>query len=208
MSRHLEHGFTILTRLGACPPALDWALDRRGQPARRVWNACPRGDWLLWLAAKLEVDRRLVVLAACDCARLALKHLSTVGDARPHIAIETAERWARGEATIEEVRAARNNVANNAFSGVFRAMAFDDVTGAYTRACNPVDAAAIVYATNLHDVAASAVCGTAAAITGYRSEASYHSEAVRTLRVCARRVRKRIPWALIEERAWPKGGVR
>ena len=38
--------------LGACAPALDWL--RSGQyPSLQVgWDACPRGDWLLWVLLK------------------------------------------------------------------------------------------------------------------------------------------------------------
>jgi hypothetical protein len=44
-----------------------------------------------------------VLLASCQCARLALKHVKS-GQMRPLKAIETAEAWAHGEATPEQVR--------------------------------------------------------------------------------------------------------
>ncbi len=101
----MRTGGEILLALDACGDARQWADDLRGIPARKAWEACKRGDWLLWLAAKLNVDRKLVVLAACDCARTALQFVPA-GEERPRIAIETAEAWTRGEATIEQVRAA------------------------------------------------------------------------------------------------------
>jgi hypothetical protein len=39
------------------------------------------------------------VLAACDCARLALVHVPA-GEHRPRLAIEIAERWAGGDASV------------------------------------------------------------------------------------------------------------
>ena len=90
-----------LTRLRACDEAVEWAQNYKTFPA--AWEACKRGDWMLWLAARSGVDRKALVLAACACARPALKYVPK-GEKRPRIAIETAERWARGEATIEDLR--------------------------------------------------------------------------------------------------------
>ena len=69
----------------------------------RAWNTCERGDHLLWVAGRLDVDRRKIVMAACRCARLVL-HLAAGPEAG--VAVLTAERWCRGEATVPEVRAA------------------------------------------------------------------------------------------------------
>jgi len=93
----------LLTRLNACTEAVVWA---ETQPdLATAWNACERGDWMLWLAGRVAVKREDVVLAACACARSALVHVPA-GEDCPRVAIETAERWARGEATLHEVRAA------------------------------------------------------------------------------------------------------
>ena len=71
----------------------------------QAWAECQRADWMLGLAVRAGVDRRLAVRAACACARAVL-HLVTPGEDHPRVAIETAEAWSRGEATIEQVRAA------------------------------------------------------------------------------------------------------
>ena len=89
----------------ACRPALEWLQART---LAEAWEQSERGDWLLWLAAKAGVDRRRLVMAACACARLALVHVPP-GEERPRVAIETAEAWCRGEATIEQVRKASRN---------------------------------------------------------------------------------------------------
>ena len=82
-----------LNDLGACADAVEWAATTKGTPAQ-LWARCRRADWMLWIAARASVDRRLVVLAACDCARTALPHVPP-GEDRPLRAIETAERWAK-----------------------------------------------------------------------------------------------------------------
>ena len=92
----------ILTELGACTEAVKWA--GRKTP-KKAWETCKQSDWLLWIAGKLNIDRKKLVLAACACARTALKYIPA-GEDRPRIAIETAEAWTRGEATIEQVRTA------------------------------------------------------------------------------------------------------
>jgi hypothetical protein len=93
----------------ACAEAVAWAKSYDSFAA--AWADCPRGDWMLWIAAEVAVpnsdEHRAVVLAACACARLTLKHVER-GEKRPLHAIETAERWARQEQgiTLEMVRAA------------------------------------------------------------------------------------------------------
>ena len=72
---------------------------------------------MLWIlgnqAGKPGSDkRRKLVLAACECARLSLKHVKK-GEKRPLQAIETAERWARKEkgVSIQDVRIAADSAA-------------------------------------------------------------------------------------------------
>ena len=93
---------TYLQNKNACYPAKEWLKDR---DLERAWEECKRGDWLLWFAAKVGIDRKVIVRTACACAREALRFVPD-GEIRPKTAIETAERWCNGEATIEQVRTA------------------------------------------------------------------------------------------------------
>src|ERR1700690_3794315 len=106
------HWSNRLKALGACRESVTWAATQKSRKA--AWESCERGDWMLWIAAKLA-DRKLVVLAACAVARTALIHVPASG-LRPLRAIETAEAWVRGEpgVTLEMVRAAANAAAANA----------------------------------------------------------------------------------------------
>jgi len=97
----------LLKSLGACEEARLWA---RRKTLKKVWESCERGDWLLWLCARMIgkpgwPTHQEIVLAACDCAETALQYVKK-GKDRPRIAIETARRWADGKATLQEVRAA------------------------------------------------------------------------------------------------------
>ena len=172
MGDHIES----LRRLGACPEATQWA---ESQPdAETAWRQCPRGDWLLWAAARLDIDRKLLVRAACACARTALPRVPA-GEERPRIAIETAEAWSRGEATIDDVlRAARDACAawNNAAAAAAHAAAY----AAYAAADTASAAADAAYA-----AAAAADDAYAAAADAARSDSLARSADI---------VREILPW--------------
>ena len=76
-----------------CADAMAWLREREQSSPEAAWRECGRGDWMLWLVGR-AASRRKLVLAACECARLALRHVPT-GEERPLLAIETAEAWAR-----------------------------------------------------------------------------------------------------------------
>ena len=108
----------LLHELGACSSAVEWA---HGKTLHVVWNTCNRGDWLLWLVGKMAdkngwPTRKQLVLAACACAEQALKYVPK-GEDRPKKAIQTARAWARGKATIKEVR----NAAYAAYAAAYAA---------------------------------------------------------------------------------------
>ena len=95
-----------LKSLGACQQAIDWSADQ--SDPQTAWERCGRADWLLWLAAwhcqPGDALHRAIVSAICGVARTLLR-LVPEGEDRPRIAIETAEVWAHGEASIEDVLA-------------------------------------------------------------------------------------------------------
>ena len=94
--------------------------------------------------------RETAALAACACARLALVHVPA-GEGRPLAAIETTERWARGEATLDEVRTARGDAyaaeaAAYADADAAAAYAAEAAADAYAAAADAAEAAAYAYA--------------------------------------------------------------
>jgi len=124
----MTHWSDQLTELDACGGAVKWA---REQPSyAQAWRICHRGDWLLWLAARLAVDRKQIVLAACDCAELSLRYVPA-GENRPRIAIETARKWCAGEATLDDVRKAADAAASSSNAAAYAANAAHAAHAAY-----------------------------------------------------------------------------
>jgi hypothetical protein len=68
-----------------------------------AWNACPRGDWMLWIAARLEIDFRTLTLAKSRCARTVIDLMK---DKRSINAVEVSEQYGLGTATKEELHKA------------------------------------------------------------------------------------------------------
>jgi hypothetical protein len=151
---------------GACEESLEWADSQSDQDA---WAKCERGDWMLWILAKLagrdpaSPERRKVTLAACACARLALVYLPK-GELRPLKAIEAAEAWVRGDSsvTLEDLRKARYATAYAAAADA--AYAADAAAyAAYAAYAAAADAAAD--AADAADAAAAAAAASARAST-------------------------------------------
>ena len=161
----------ILAELGACPEAVEWAGRKTH---KKAWETCKRGEWLLWIAGRLGVDRKLLVLAACACARTALKYVPD-GEDRPRIAIETAEAWTRGEATIDQVRSA-------AYASALAAYA------AYATNAPYAAARAAAYAANAASRAAA-----------YAAQAAYAASRAAARKDMAAIVRKIIPFSVIKK---------
>ena len=177
-----------LVKMDACIEAVEWAKPYKTFTA--AWNDCERGDWMLWLAGRSGVDRKIVVFAACQCARLALKYV-TKGEGRPLRCIETTEAWTRGDATLEEVLAARRAAYASADAAAYDAAAY----AAYASAAS-ADAAA--YDAAAYDAAASATYDSAASA----ASASADATRTKTLRKCAVIVRKTITPRMIR---WEEG---
>jgi hypothetical protein len=148
------HWSSTLNERGACSEAVTWAKGYK-TPAG-AWRACKRADWMLWIAGRLAGPfgadtRKPLVLAACACARTALKFVPE-GELRPLKAIETAEAWCAGKANLDEVRiasAAAYAAAYAAASYAAYAAAYAAYAAAYAAAYSyaaAADAAAYAYA--------------------------------------------------------------
>ena len=169
-----------LENLNACSSSLEWAGNRKTSKA--AWLACPRGDWLLWLAGRIGIDKNLIALAACDIAESVL-HLVPENEERPRKAIETARAFVAGKATKEEVRAA--------------AAAAD--AAATWHAAAAADAAATWHAADAAYYAAYAACHAAYAATNAVTDRD--SAWAEKQKQFAYIVRKRIPWEIWKESA-------
>ena len=157
---------TKLTALDACTDAVAWA---RTQPdPQTAWDNCQRGDWMLWCAARAGIDRRSLVLAACDCAETAADHADSDTQMSIVWTIETARLWARGEGGIDlgDVRAAVYAAADvraavYAAAAAAVAVSYASAYAAYAAAYTAAYGAADAYAANAAYAAADAYAANA-----------------------------------------------
>jgi hypothetical protein len=157
-----------LSLWSACSSGAEWAGKRTW---REIWHDCPRGDWLIWLAVKAGVDRRLLILCACACARRALVHVKP-GEDRPRLAIEAAELCTKND-TPENRQKAR--------------------AAAYA-----ASAAYAAYASAAYAAASDAAASDAAAYAAASDAAAADDDArVKEQRACADAVRSIIGWDVI-----------
>jgi hypothetical protein len=137
-----------LESMGACDPALTWLRELDPEMSvQQAWEQCERGDWMLWLLGLLsgppESDaRRKLALCACAIARTALVHVPE-GELRPLWRIETTERWARGEAAVDdEANAAWAAVAEAAYDSSYAACYAADAASCAASTSDAIDATA------------------------------------------------------------------
>ena len=100
-----------------------------------VWDACPRADWMLWILIAIDapINDKTERLFAVWCVRDTPMHDGrTTGalltDPRSIAALEVAERFAHGDATTEELAAARAAARATAWDAAWaaaRATAWD-----------------------------------------------------------------------------------
>ncbi len=107
----------LLIELRACEEALDWADDKT---IEKVVEECHRGDWLLWLAHKLELELKPLTLAKGHCANT-VRHL--MKDKRSIEAVDAAIAFGEGLATIKELDAASAAAASYVTSYAYAAYA-------------------------------------------------------------------------------------
>jgi len=123
----------LLTKLNACEKAVEWAGDKT---IKEVVETCPRGEWLLWLAYKVDIDVKPLTLAKAHCANT-VRHL--MDNELSIKAVDIAIAFGEGKATKEELDFARDDAGRSA------AVAADAVR--YTHAdTNAFYAADAVYA--------------------------------------------------------------
>lgn len=102
----------ILVYENACPDAQEWA---EGKTIEECVEQCHRGDWLLWLAERIGVDRRKLILAKAHCANT-VRHL--MKDKRSKKAVDIAIAYGEGKATKDELMLAARH-ADDAYTDGF-----------------------------------------------------------------------------------------
>jgi hypothetical protein len=89
----------LLMDVEACAQARDWA---EGRTPSRAWAECQRGDWMIWFAARMGVDGRLVTDTLCDVIVWAME-VEPMGDPRLTRPIDGLRRWTAATANWREL---------------------------------------------------------------------------------------------------------
>jgi hypothetical protein len=182
-----------------CAEGLTFA-DQCDFDAVKIWNTCPRGDWMIWLLRKTQsIDRQTSVKLACLWAEhvLSIYESKYPDDKRPRLAIEAAKAWA--DNPTDEKLALVKLAADEAWKArrsAYAATAADDAAAdaADAAAVDAVDAAAAAaaaaayaaYAAAAADAAyaACAAADAAAAYTAYTAELKWQVDKIRELIPC------------------------
>jgi hypothetical protein len=105
----------LLIKLNACDEAIEWAGDRT---IEEIVKDCYRGDWLLWLAKKIDIELQPLTLAKGHCANT-VRHL--MKNETSIKAVDMAIAFGEGKATMKELNNAANAAADAAYDAVFYA---------------------------------------------------------------------------------------
>jgi hypothetical protein len=94
----MKTAIEVLENYKAGPEAIKWIGHKTTQDA---WETCHRGDWMLWIASRLGVDRRKLYL--CN-AEIAYQIISYTDDRHSSInGVRTAYEFGRGMISFKEL---------------------------------------------------------------------------------------------------------
>ena len=139
----------LLIELAACKEAMEWVEDKTIEEVLRdSW----RGDWLLWLARKLDLPIQQLTLAKGRCANT-VRHL--MHDDRSIKAVDAAIAFGEGKITREELKDAAYASAAYVATAAASAAAYAAYVAAYA-AYATAAASAAAYAAYVAAYAADA----------------------------------------------------
>ena len=150
----------LLKDLDACSSATEWASQYK--TIEEIVVNCHRGDWLLWLAKKVDMELKPLTLAKVRCAQTVI-HL--MKDERSLNALKLAEKFAlTDEVTLYDLKNAADAAAADAAAyAADAAAAYAASDAAAAAAYAAADAAAAYAASAAADAAASAASADASA---------------------------------------------
>ena len=90
-----------LKRFAPCSDAREWMKGQKN--ATEAWQNCERGDWMLWIAKRLNVDDRKFTMAKAMCAKQ-VEHL--MKDQRSKDVLQACIDYFNGLITREQLNAA------------------------------------------------------------------------------------------------------
>lgn len=158
----------LLKKLNACHSACLFASNY--QTIEEIVKNVERGDWLLWLAQKVNMDIKLLTLAKARCAKTTM-HLLT--DQRSIDAVLIAEKFGlTNEITFEELKTAADAAIAAAADASY--VAANTIAAVAVDASYVADAADAIDAADASYVVADAIAVAADAIAAAAdTDASY-----------------------------------
>ena len=136
---------SLLTENNACTEGANWADSQIDY--KTAWEKCDRAGWLLWAAKKFGVSLEKLTLAKVSCART-VQHLMT--DQRSIDALDIADKFGKGEASLKELGAATNaaSFVCSAYDAIGIATSASLAADAACAAADATDEAYVVVAAN------------------------------------------------------------
>ena len=140
---------TEIEEYEACKDAVEYR--EQFNTFQEAWKNCQRGDWMLWIAFKLKVNKRTLTLTKARCAKTVM-HL--MEDERSIKAVKVAEKYGLGYATEEELEEASNDASYASYTSYASAAASN---AAYCASYSSAAAAAAYYTSKTAYYAADAI---------------------------------------------------
>ena len=110
---------TKLLKISACMNARAWVATQKNY--KEAWQNCERGDWMLWLGKKLNVDDRKLTMAKAMCAKQ-VEHL--MKDQRSRDALQACIDYFNGLISREQLTAYADAAADAAAAAAADAAAY------------------------------------------------------------------------------------
>jgi hypothetical protein len=156
----------LLIELRAYSDVIEWVEDKT---IEEVVDQCHRGDWLLWLAKRVDIGLQPLTLAKAHCANT-VRHL--MKDERSIKAVDTAIAFGEGKANLEDL----NSASTTAYAIAYAA-AYATTYAAYNAFAGSSSAAvAAAAAANVSADAAIIADYAAVAIADYAAEVAYAAD--------------------------------
>lgn len=143
----------LLIELDACSEARKWAGDKT---IKQVVEQCHKGDWLLWLAARIDIGLQPLTLAKGHCANTVRQLMK---DERSIKAVDVAIAFGEGRADRQSLNIAADDAAAASYAATTAAYAVAATTAAYAAYTVAADAAnAAAYAKKENQMQTADIC--------------------------------------------------
>ena len=169
MDKKIKELITTIKKLSACRDSIEWLSSQDN--LQQAWEDCERGDWLLWLVARLNINERKLFLAKGLVVEQIIHLMNDQGSIN---AVHAAIDYGNGKIGKDELKIFADT-AYDAADAAAAAARVADAYDAYAAACAAAAAyaayAAAYAAANAHAANAAAYATYAAANAAYVANA-------------------------------------